>query len=379
MSKVFAIVAGEASGDQLGAPLIKELKTRYPDAKFIGIGGDKMINQGLESLFDMERLSVMGLFEVLSRLPELLKIRKTLKEYFIANPPDVFIGIDAPDFNLPLAKMLKNKGIKTVHYVCPSVWAWREKRVEKIKKSVDTMLCLLPFEVGFCNQYNLNAKFVGHTLADKIHIEKQTYKARKELAIDSEGHVLCMMPGSRQSEIKRMAPLFIAAVNLIQTEVENLQVIIPVANNKRKIELLTYLKVANFEYQIIHQNSIQALSAANVALITSGTAALEAMLCKTPMVVSYKANPLTYKIISRLLTIKHVSLPNIIANKPIVKELIQDNATLEKIKNEMLYIMDNQVQITQIKAFTLLHKSLIAQADVQAANAIDQLIHLTSV
>ncbi|MCJ8312126.1 MAG: lipid-A-disaccharide synthase [Saccharospirillaceae bacterium] len=374
MSKVFAIVAGEASGDQLGAPLIKELKKRYPDAKFIGIGGDKMIKQGLESLFEMERLSVMGLFEVLSRLPELLKIRKTLKDYFIANPPDVFIGIDAPDFNLPLAKMLKLAGIKTVHYVCPSVWAWREKRVEKIKLSVDTMLCLLPFEVDFCNKHQLNAKFVGHTLADKITIEKQSDYARKELAIDLESHVLCMMPGSRQSEIKRMAPLFIEAVNLIHKEVPFLHVIIPVANEKRKLQLNEYLKNAKFDYQIIHQNSIQALNAANVALITSGTAALEAMLCKTPMVVSYKANWLTYKIISKLLTIDYVSLPNIIANKPIVKELIQDDATVDNIKNEMLKIMDQQNQLIQIQEFATLHKTLIAKADIQAANAIDNLI-----
>ena len=375
MSKLIAIVAGEASGDQLGAPLIKELKNRYPDAKFIGIGGEKMIEQGLESVFEMERLSVMGLFEVLARLPELLKIRKSLKDLFLANPPDVFIGIDAPDFNLPLARMLKNNGIKTVHYVCPSVWAWRESRVEKIKKSVDTMLCLLPFEVDFCRKHNLNADFVGHTLADKIDIEKQTESSREALIIAEDLQVLCMMPGSRQSEIKRMAPIFIESVNLITQQIQNLHVVIPVANEKRKIQLMEYLKFAKFDYQIIYQNSLTALSAANVALITSGTAALEAMLCKTPMVVSYKANPLTYKIISKLLTTKYVSLPNIIANKQVVKELLQEQATPEKIKNEMLRILNLDTQLAQIDQFTLMHKSLIAQADIQAANAIEKLIN----
>jgi len=323
----------------------------------------------------MERLSVMGLFEVLARLPELLKIRKSLKDLFLENPPDVFIGIDAPDFNLPLARMLKNNGIKTVHYVCPSVWAWRESRVEKIKKSVDTMLCLLPFEVDFCRKHNLNADFVGHTLADKIDIEKQTESSREALIIAEDLQVLCMMPGSRQSEIKRMAPIFIESVNLITQHIQNLHVVIPVAHEKRKIQLMEYLKFAKFDYQIIYQNSLTALSAANVALITSGTAALEAMLCKTPMVVSYKANPLTYKIISKLLTTKYVSLPNIIANKQVVKELLQEQATPEKIKNEMLRILNLDTQLAQIDQFTLMHKSLIAQADIQAANAIEKLIN----
>ncbi|BCE03302.1 lipid-A-disaccharide synthase [Marinicellulosiphila megalodicopiae] len=374
MAKTFAIVVGESSGDQLGAPLIKELKKRYPDAKFIGIGGEKMIAEGFESLFDMERLSVMGLFEVLSRLPELLKIRKTLKNHFLQNPPDVYIGIDAPDFNLPLARMLKAHGIKTMHYVCPSVWAWREKRVEKIKKSVDSMLCLLPFEVEFCQKHQLNATFVGHTLADKIPLEKQTLQAREKLKLNVDAPVLCMMPGSRQSEIKRMAPLFIQSVNKIAQSIENLFVLIPVSSEKREKQLQEYLVEASFKYQIIKQDSISALSAANVALITSGTAALEAMLCKTPMVVSYKANALTYKIISKMLTIDYVSLPNIIANREIIKELLQDDATEQNIVNAVLILMGKNEQLRQIELFTQMHRSLIAQADIQAVNAIDSLL-----
>ncbi|MFT7110360.1 MAG: lipid-A-disaccharide synthase, partial [Psychrobacter glaciei] len=328
MSKCFAMVAGEASGDILGAGLIKALKTKYPDARFVGIGGPKMIAEGFETLYSMERLSVMGLFEVLTRLGELLKIRKQLFNTIKDMKPDVFIGIDAPDFNLSLERKLKQSGIKTVHYVSPSVWAWREKRVFKIKQSVDLVLCLFPFEVDFYAKYDVPAIFVGHTLADAIDLEPNVAEAKSILGIADNIPIVAILPGSREGEISRLGELFLQSAEIIQKAIPTVQFIIPAANEARKQQLQQLL--SDFEsvhVTLLNGQSREAMCASDVVLMASGTAALEGMLFKKPLVVSYRLSKLTAFFVFRMLRQPFVSLPNLLAGKELIPEILQDNAT----------------------------------------------------
>jgi lipid-A-disaccharide synthase len=377
MSKCFAMVAGEASGDILGAGLIKALKINYPDARFVGIGGPKMIAEGFETLYSMERLSVMGLFEVLTRLGELLKIRKQLFNTIKDIKPDAFIGIDAPDFNLALERKLKQSGIKTVHYVSPSIWAWREKRVFKIKKSVDLVLCLFPFEVDFYAKYDVPAIFVGHTLADAIDLEPNVAEAKNILGIADNIPIVAILPGSREGEVSRLGKLFLQSAEIIQKAIPNVQFIIPAANEARKQQLQQLL--SDFEsvhVTLLNGQSREAMCASDVVLMASGTAALEGMLFKKPLVVSYRLSKLTAFFVFRMLRQPFVSLPNLLAGKELIPEILQDNATPDALSQAVLkFLQDENASKHLYEEFLTIHKTLRVNADECSAKAIEQLIN----
>lgn len=376
MAKTFAIVAGEASGDILGAGLVKALKLTYPDARFVGIGGPKMIAEGFETLYPMERLSVMGLFEVLGRLRELLKIRKDLTKTIMDLKPDAFIGIDAPDFNLKLEANLKEQGIPAIHYVSPSVWAWREKRVFKIKQSVDLVLCLFPFEVAFYEKHGVKAVCVGHTLADQIDLETNTLLARGELQLQQLDPVVALLPGSREGEVSRLAGLFLDAAQLVQQQIPNVQFVLPAVNDDRFVQLENICaKYPDLNLSLIQGRSRDAMAASDAVLMASGTAALEGMLLKKPLVVAYKLSALTAYIVRKMLKQPFVSLPNLLAGRALIPELLQENATKEKLSQAVLvYLTDKSASDCLQEEFLRLHKMLRLDADVAAAHAVAELI-----
>lgn len=371
------IVVGEASGDILGAALMVELRKLYPNAEFSGIGGPRMLALGFHSYFPQDRLAVMGLIEPLKRLPELLRIRKFLREHFIANPPAVFIGIDSPDFTLSLEGSLKERGIKTVHYVSPSVWAWRQKRVFKIAKSVDLMLTLLPFEAAFYEKHNVPVEFVGHHLADEIPVEVDKYQARRELGIPEHARVVALLPGSRASEVERMGSLFMHAAVFCLEQDPELLFYIPAANSDRYRQLHHQLNdYVDFPLQLFNGNSHRVMAAADVLLLASGTVTLEALLLKKPMVVAYKMAPLTFKILSWLVKTPYISLPNLLASKLLVPELLQDNATPERLSAAIMHYFENPEEAQALSnTFADMHGILKRNASMRAAAAIAKLIN----
>ncbi len=374
---VFGIVAGEASGDILGAGLIRSLRKRYPDARFVGIGGEEMIAEGFHSLVPMERLSVMGLVEVLGRLRELFQIRARLMDYFLGNRPDVVIGIDSPDFTLGVERRCREAGMLTAHYVSPSVWAWRQKRIFKIAKSIDLMLTLFPFEARFYEEHQVPVRFVGHPLADRIPMEPDTPAARRSLGLDEDKPVLAILPGSRGGEVERLGGLFLEAARWIQERRPDLQLAIPCVNREREKqvrELVDALEV-KLPVTIVRGRSREVMAASDVVLLASGTATLEAMLLKKPMVVGYRLSGFTYAIASRLVKLTHVALPNLLAQKELVPELLQDDATPESLGKAVLEGLENREKRADLKAaFAELHGSLRQNADEQAAEAISDLI-----
>ena len=372
-----AIVAGETSGDMLGAGLIKSLQQRFPDATFEGIGGPLMQAQGFKTFVPMERLAVMGLVEVLGRLFELLKVRRDLVKPWLANPPDVFIGIDAPDFNLTLEQKLRAAGIKTVHYVSPSVWMWRQKRVFKIAKAVDLMLTLFPFEAKFYEQYQVPVKFVGHHLADKIPLETPAGPARAALGINPDAHVVCLMPGSRSGEVAKLGELFLQTARRMLHERPDLQFIIPAASTERRDQIQTMLDAypGRLPVTVVLGQSHTCMAAADAILLASGTATLEAMLMKRPMVVSYKLAPLTFWILKHMVSRKWISLPNLLADRELVPELLQQDATPEKLAAALLAQLENSVAMQQLhETFLFIHRQLKRSADDEAAAAIAGLL-----
>ncbi len=385
------IISGEMSGDILGAGLVRELKVIYPDAEYVGIGGERMINEGFVSLFPIDRLSVMGFVEPLKRLPELLSIRKHLYQYFINNQFDVVIGIDSPGFNTTLEEKLKKAGIKTVHYVSPSVWAWRQGRIKKIARAVDLMLTLLPFETAIYQQYNVPVKFVGHPLADQFPFEHDQLKAQEILSellndpvVDNQSDIqykkeaplLACLPGSRNGEVKLIGPVFWEVVARCCDTIKDLQIIVPTANKQRAEQIKEQLKrYPNLPITIIDGHSHEVMAAADAVLLASGTTALEAMLLKKPMVVVYKMAKLSYWIISSLLKTPYVSLPNLLADKALVPELIQENATVDSITNQILQKLQSEDYKKEItETFTHLHKKIKGNADRSAAQAIHKLL-----
>jgi len=373
------IVVGEASGDILGAALMVDLRKHFPNAEFSGIGGPRMLAQGFHSYFPQDRLAVMGLIEPLKRLPELLRIRKFLREHFIANPPTVFIGIDSPDFTLSLEGSLKEAGIKTVHYVSPSVWAWRQKRIFKVARSVDLMLTLLPFEAKFYEEHQVPVEFVGHHLADEIPFDVDKVAARKTLGLPEEGRIVALLPGSRASEVDRMGDLFMHAAVFCLEQDPSLQFIIPAANSDRYRQLHIQLnKYVDFPLQLVNGHSYDAMAAADIVLLASGTVTLEALLFKKPMVVAYKMATLTYKIISWLLKTPYVSLPNLLAQKMLVPELLQDKATPEALGRAIMNFFENPEEAQALtETFTEMHQTLKRNASARAAEAIVKLIQST--
>ncbi|MDH0960132.1 lipid-A-disaccharide synthase [Pseudomonas chengduensis] len=363
-----ALVAGEASGDILGSGLMQAIKQRHPDAEFIGVGGARMEAEGLESYFPMERLAVMGLVEVLGRLFELLRRRRQLARDLIAAKPDVFIGIDAPDFNLGLELKLRRAGIKTVHYVSPSVWAWRQKRVLKIREACDLMLTLFPFEAQFYDEHQVPVRFVGHPLADAIPQQADRAAAREALDLPQDEPVVALMPGSRGGEVARLGELFLDAAIRLRALRPGIHFLLPCATPERREQLEQMLAGRDLPLTLLNGRSHEALAACDAVLIASGTATLEALLYKRPMVVAYRVAPLTYRILKRLVKSPYISLPNLLAERLLVPELIQDAATPEALAQAVAPLIDGgQVQT---EGFDVIHRALRRDASVSAAEAV---------
>ncbi|WP_407651311.1 lipid-A-disaccharide synthase [Denitrificimonas halotolerans] len=368
-----ALVAGEASGDILGAGLMQALRRHSPHIEFIGVGGPLMEAQGLTSYFPMERLAIMGLVEVLGRLPELLARRKRLIKTLIEQKPDVFIGIDAPDFNLNIELKLRQAGIKTVHYVSPSVWAWRQKRVFKIRKACDLMLTLLPFEAQFYKAHQVPVCFVGHPLADSIAMKHDPSPAREQLGLPRDAQVVALLPGSRGGEVAKLGGLFVETARLLLAEKPQLRFIIPAANAARQQQLAEIIKdMPNLPIEILAGQSQTALQACNVVLIASGTATLEAMLFKKPMIVAYKLAPTSHWLLKKMVKSPYVSLPNLLAAEMLVPEFIQDAATPEALAEAVLEQLEDGSK--QIQRFAELHESIRCNASERAAQSVLQLV-----
>lgn len=367
-----ALVAGEASGDILGSGLMQALRAQHPEVEFIGVGGPLMEAQGLKSYFPLERLAVMGLVEVLGRLPELLARRKRLLKTLLEARPDVFIGIDAPDFNLDLALKLRRNGIKTVHYVSPSVWAWRQKRVIKIRDACDLMLTLFPFEAKFYDAHQVAVRFVGHPLADTIPLEPDRAAARAALNLSQEGMIVALMPGSRGGEVGRLGELFLDAADRLRSMRPGIRFVVPCASPERRAQLEQMLAGRDLPLTLLDGRSHEALAACNAVLIASGTATLEALLFKRPMVVAYSVAPLTFRILKRMVKSPYVSLPNLLAQRLLVPELLQDAATPDAMAQLLSPLLDNGD--IQTEGFDAIHRTLRCDASSQAASAVLELV-----
>ena len=380
-SPTIAIIAGEVSGDILGAGLIHALKARYPHAKFIGIGGERMIAEGFETLFDMEELSVMGLVEVLKHLPRLLKIRRSIIEQLSALKPDIFIGIDAPDFNLDVELKLKQQGIKTIHYVSPSVWAWRQKRVYKIAAATNLVLAFLPFEKAFYDRFNVPCRFIGHTMADAIPLKPNRDDACQLLNLDPAQRYVAILVGSRGSEVEFLSEPFLQTAQLLHQRYPDVKFLVPLINQKRRqqFEQIKQRVAPELDMILLDGNARAAMITAEATLLASGTAALEAMLCKSPMVVGYRMKPFTYFLAKRLVKTKYVSLPNLLADEMLVPELIQEDCNPTNLAEKLsLYLSEDKSAVQNrhvlLQRFAELHQRIQCNADQQAAQAVIDLL-----
>ena len=380
-SPTIAIIAGEVSGDILGAGLIHALKACYPHAKFIGIGGERMIAEGFETLFDMEELSVMGLVEVLKHLPRLLKIRRSIIEQLSALKPDVFIGIDAPDFNLDVELKLKQRGIKTIHYVSPSVWAWRQKRVYKIAAATNLVLAFLPFEKAFYDRFNVPCRFIGHTMADAIPLKPNRDEACQLLNLEPAQRYVAMLVGSRGSEVEFLSEPFLQTAQLLHQRYPDVKFLVPLINQKlrQQFEQIKQCVAPELDMILLDGNARAAMITAEATLLASGTAALEAMLCKSPMVVGYRMKPFTYFLAKRLVKTKYVSLPNLLADEMLVPELIQEDCNPTKLAEKLsLYLSEDKSAVQNrhvlLQRFAELHQRIQCNADQQAAQAVIDLL-----
>jgi lipid-A-disaccharide synthase len=397
VSRRFVLVAGEASGDLLGADLIESIRERFPAAQFAGVGGPRMIAAGLDAWYPAEKLAVMGLVEVLLHLPSLLAIRRDVARRAVDFQPDAFIGIDAPDFNLGLERQLKHAGIATVHYVSPSVWAWREKRAAKIGRSADRVLCLFPMEPPIYARHGVDARFVGHPLADTFALDPDRQAARTALGLPPAGPVLAILPGSRLGEIARLGADFLGAARLLAQQIPNLRVIAPMANRSCRAAFETLLREAGignresetptasttpdsplpFSVTVIDGRAHAAMIAADAVLLASGTAALEAMLAKRPMAVGYRVAPLTYRIVKGLglLKVQRYALPNVLAGRDLVPELMQDACTPEALAHALLpALRSREIDPGLLCEYRRLHLELRHDASRSAATAIAELI-----
>ncbi len=375
-----AIIAGEASGDILGSRLMASLKKRYPEARFEGIGGTEMQQAGLDSIYPMERLSVMGVFEVLPRLFELLKIRKTLIQRWLQNPPELFVGVDAPDFNFKLERTLFHSGIPTAHYVSPNLWAWRQGRIKKIMGSMDVMLVLLPFELELYKKHQVNAEFVGHPLADEIPFNLSRAEARETLGLPVQRHTLAILPGSRMSEIKYLADDFIKAAKILQQRHPDWQFVVPLINEKVKALFVEKQQriAPELSLKIIDGESRTVMAASDQILLASGTAVLEGMLIARPMVAAYRFAPMTAFIfrLFKMMKAKYFTLPNNLANECLVPELLQEQVTAQNLVNEIEQQHNQPEQEKQVlmRRFNEIHQTLRQNASEKAADVLYKLL-----
>lgn len=378
-----ALVAGEASGDILGAGLIAELRARFPDAEFAGIGGDAMRNAGCQTWYDASELALMGLAEILRHLPRLLKLRKAFRQRVLDWQPDVFIGIDAPDFNLGVEKWLKQRGVPTVHYVSPSVWAWREKRAEKIGASADLVLCLFPMEPPIYARHGIDARFVGHPMADAIPLESNRAEARGILGLPATTPVLAVLPGSRLGEVGRLGPAFFEAAWRVAERMPELHIVVPAANAKcRQLidQQIAASALPGARLHVLEGRARDAMTAADVVLLASGTATLETLLVKRPMVVGYRVAELTARIVKALglLKVNRYALPNVLAGRDLAPELIQQDCTPENLANAVLQWFEHPDCVPGLEDdYRRLHLELRQDASARAADAVAGLLEAT--
>ena len=380
------IVVGEVSGDTLGAKLIRRFREQGIDAEFEGIGGPQMIAEGFKSYYPMDVLSVMGIVEVLKDIKKLFAVRDGLVETWTKNPVDIFIGIDAPDFNLRLSKTIKQKQlpIKTVQYVSPSVWAWRQGRVHGIKANIDLVLCLFPFEKTFFKKWDVPAAFVGHPLASQLPLENPIIDAKQELNLDPNQKHIALLPGSRRGEIERLGPLVLDAAKILHQKYPDYTFLIPAINEARKQQierlLATYPESLKIQIRLMENSGTeskigrQVMNASNIIALASGTATLEAMLLHRPMVTFYKLNWLTYHVVKFLIKIPYYSLPNIIAGKKVIQELIQADATPEKLAAEIEKLMNIETAQIQVMQHITMHKQLLSGNSEDPVKAVLALI-----
>lgn len=373
------MVVGEASGDLLGADLMSALCALSPGCQFAGIGGPKMEAMGFNSLVAQERLAVGGYWEVLKRLPELLSIRRRLRQMMISEQPDVFIGIDAPDFNLALEGQIRSAGIPTIHYVSPSVWAWRPERVEKIGHQVDHVLCLFPMEPPIYVLAGIPVTFVGHPLASKIAMDSDRHLARQQLGLFDQNPVFAVLPGSRVNELAYMVPSYVEAMRRVLKQLPDAQFVVPLATEATRAYFqrqLTDLQAEDLPVLQLDGQAPTAMIASDVVLVTSGTATLEVALTKRPMVICYKLSALTARIIRRKLNTAYIGLPNILLGESYMPELLQQAAQPEKIAVELLRIYHDHGFRQDVETrFTALHQMLKKDSGRLAAEAVLQVIH----
>ena len=371
------IVAGEPSGDKLGAGLIKALLAEHPRAEFVGIGGPKMRQAGCDTLYDMDRIELMGIDGLFGKLGDILKIRAVLYRKFVAQPPNLFIGIDAPDFNLALERKLKKKNIRTVHYVSPTVWAWRGYRIHKIRRAVDHMLTLFPFEAEFYQRHKIPVTCVGHPLADEIGAPDRA-AARKKIGMTAnpDGKVIALLPGSRRSEVRRLGALFVEVVEKMYKADATVQFVLPFAS--AQMENIFYAVAGSVKHLpvfTLNGQSRDAIEASDIVVLASGTAALEAALLRRPHVVVYKLSPMTYWLFQKLRHVDYCSMPNQLLPEPVIPELVQDQATADNIVHAVNELMNDPKKARKLERdFSDLHQQLKRNANVQASEAIMKLL-----
>ncbi len=370
------IVAGEASGDLMAAELMKAIKRLCPSVSFAGIAGPKMIVEGCHAVFNIEQLSVMGIVEILQRLPQILSMRRAVKTYFQQNVPDVFIGVDAPDFNLNIEAFLKARGVPTVHYNSPTIWAWRKRRVHTIAKAVSLMLTLFPFETAIYQQHNIPVEFIGHPLADSIPKIINVEQARHELGIEQAAKVVALLPGSRSGEIKQLGKLFLATASLCLRDDPTLKFIVPFVNEMRLLQFqaLCATLPSDFPIRLFADNSQKVIAAADVVLVASGTATLETALMQKPMVVAYRLNWLNHQVAKLLINIPYFSLPNLLLNKAVVPEFFQQQATPECLSKALMAQLSLPKHGPLFTDFNKIRGMLTQSASEKAARAVLDLV-----
>ena len=371
------IVVGEPSGDRLGAQLATTLQQQYPNIQIEGVIGPEMIKAGCVQLCSMEILAVMGIIDPLKRLPQILKMRKWLLRYFLEDPPDLFIGIDAPDFNLGVEKILHNAGIPTVHYVSPSVWAWRQGRIKTIKKSVDLMLTLFPFEEAFYKQHQVPVCFTGHPTADIIPLFTDKKLAKQELGYAENDQLVAILPGSRNSELKHLVKIYLETIKTVHALKPEVKFVMPLlyTGHQAYVEFWRLKIIPDVDLKYIIADSYAVMRAADFAIVTSGTATLEMMLHKTPMLVAFRTNRPTFEIVKRMVKVKFISLPNLIDNSSVVPEYIQQAANPKDLAKGLVELINSKdLQDSQISKFAELHKGLQQGASKRAAAAIGELL-----